>query len=82
METIKLRTHIGEDGVLKFEMPVGITNVDADIVVVFNVERREKEDWETFINRTYGILADDPIERPEQPPTMSVMKSNEIPPLT
>jgi len=68
METITLKTHIGDDGVLKFEMPVGVTNVDADVVVVFNVRQSEKEDWVAFINRTYGILADDPIERPEQPP--------------
>lgn len=68
METIRLRTHIGDDGILKFEMPVGVFDVDADIEVTISVQHDEKEDWITFLNRTYGILADDPIERPEQPP--------------
>lgn len=66
METIKLKTHIGEDGVLKVELPVGVTNVDAEVIVVYEVDTPEAEDWETFVNRTYGILADDPIERPPQ----------------
>ena len=65
METIKFKTHIGSDGVLKVEMPVGVTNVDADVVVVYSVQAKNTpEDWAAFVNRTYGILADDPIERP------------------
>lgn len=28
----------------------------------------EREDWESFVNRMYGALADDPIERPPQLP--------------
>lgn len=28
----------------------------------------EPESWEDFVNRMYGALADDPIERPEQLP--------------
>jgi hypothetical protein len=26
------------------------------------------QDWHEFLRATYGILRDDPIERPEQPP--------------
>ena len=26
------------------------------------------DDWEAFVSATYGILADDPIERPEELP--------------
>lgn len=29
----------------------------------------EHESWEDFVNRMYGALADDPIERPEQIPS-------------
>lgn len=69
METIKLRTHIGSNGLLKLEMPVDAADVDADVVVVYTVRPKAiAEDWETFVNKTYGILADDPIERPAELP--------------
>lgn len=69
METIRLKTHIGSDGVLKLEMPVGVTDVDAEVVVVYTIQPiPTAEDWETFVNETYGILADDPIERPPELP--------------
>jgi len=69
METIKVRKHVGSDGVLKFEIPVSTPDVDYEVVIVYTAQpRTEQEDWETFVNRTYGSLADDPIERPEQPP--------------
>jgi hypothetical protein len=31
-------------------------------------EAPPKEDWANFVNRMYGALADDPIERPQQWP--------------
>ncbi|MCD4686472.1 MAG: hypothetical protein K8S97_11110 [Anaerolineae bacterium] len=65
METIRVKTRIGADGLLKLEMPVGVANVDADVVIVFAVQpTTEEEDWADFVNATYGSLADDPIERP------------------
>ena len=69
METIRFRTHIGSDGVLKIEAPVGVTDVDAEVVLVYTVQDPKlNNDWEAFVNATYGILADDPIERPEELP--------------
>lgn len=69
METLKLRTHIGGDGLLKFEMPTGVENVDAEVIVIYTVHSTpDQEDWAAFVNRTYGILADDPIERPPELP--------------
>jgi hypothetical protein len=32
------------------------------------VEAYRRMSWHEFLDRTYGILADDPIERPEQLP--------------
>lgn len=69
METVKVKAHIGSDGILKIKLPHGIRNVDADVEVSFlQVEKVDKEDWTTFVNRTYGILKDDPIERPRELP--------------
>lgn len=68
METIRLKTHIGSDGLLKLELPTGVKDTDAEIVIVYTVDQSAEEEsqaeWEAFIDKTYGILADDPIERP------------------
>lgn len=69
IEAIKIQAHIGSDGILKLEMPVGVRNVDCEVVVVFATQpKTPQEEWEAFVNATYGSLADDPIERGEQPP--------------
>ncbi|MBK8136617.1 MAG: hypothetical protein IPK52_12380 [Chloroflexi bacterium] len=69
METIRLTTHIGSDGVLKVETLVGVADVDADVVLIYSVQRPvPSDDWTAFVNATYGSLADDPIERPDELP--------------
>ncbi len=72
METIKLQTHVGSDGLLKLELPAGVTNRDVEVLVVVQPLSEEAVDemgWPIgFFERTYGALADDPIERaPELP---------------
>ncbi len=67
METFKLRAHVGEDGVLKLELPVGVRDVDCEVVVVYAVPSEpDRQEWAAFIDSTYGSLADDPIERGDQ----------------
>jgi hypothetical protein len=71
METIKLKTHIGSDGVLKLELPTKLTNRELEVLVVMQPLDEEVDElgWPIgFFERTYGALADDPIERPPQPP--------------
>jgi hypothetical protein len=72
METFKLQTHIGADGVLKVELPTGFSQREVEVVVVLNPVEGELVDelgWPLgFFDRTYGALADDPIERPPQLP--------------
>lgn len=64
MATIRLTAHIGSDGVLKVETLVGVADVDADVVLIYSVQRPvPPDDWAAFVNATYGSLADDPIER-------------------
>jgi len=36
LQSLTLRTHVGKDGVLKLEMPVGVKNTDLDIILVVN----------------------------------------------
>jgi hypothetical protein len=70
METIKLRTRIGSDGVLRLEMPTRFKDVDTEIVVVLQPEPDEPRDalgWPVgYFEETFGICADDPIERGNQ----------------
>ncbi len=69
MEAIKLKTNISNDGILRVQLPEETYGVDCEVIVLY--EPRPKmthEQWEAFINETYGICADDPIERGEQLP--------------
>ena len=68
METLKLRTHVGSDGILKLEVPTAMNNRDIEVVVVMQAVTDSAVDelgWPVgFFERTYGALADDPLERP------------------
>jgi hypothetical protein len=74
METIKLRTHIGADSILRLETPVGGVNCDVEVIVVMATADQNGGDnkidalgWRKgFFYETYGSFADDPLERPPQ----------------
>ena len=69
METIKVKTHVGNDGILKLELPIGISNSDLEVVVIIaqSIEdsptEYDRAEWIAFVERTAGSLADNPIER-------------------
>ncbi len=65
METIVVKTHVGGDGVLKLELPIGVPDVDCEVVVKVQ-PRMTREEWLAFVEETAGSLADDPIERGSQ----------------
>ncbi|MDX1991223.1 MAG: hypothetical protein SF029_02465 [bacterium] len=65
MQTIKVDARVGQDGILKLELPLEVSNADLEVLVV--VQRKEKRGWPSgYFERTAGSLADDPIERPSQ----------------
>lgn len=80
MQTIKLRSHVGTDGILKLEVPVGLTETDLEVTLVVQevaalpakngkiVEKTPEElGWPAgFFEETEGSLEDDPIQRPPQ----------------
>lgn len=35
METIKIRTYIGDDGILQIQLPPEIANQELDVIIVF-----------------------------------------------
>jgi hypothetical protein len=70
METIKLKVHIDNDGLLKLEVPSKYRNIDMELVLVLQPVETEETDelgWPIgYFEEVYGILADDPIERGDQ----------------
>ncbi len=70
MQSIKVNAHVGDDGILKLELPIGITNHDLEVIIVVHaVEEQEVDEngWpKGYFEQTYGSLADDPIERGAQ----------------
>ncbi|MBD2492444.1 hypothetical protein [Aulosira sp. FACHB-615] len=71
MQSIKLCSHVGADGILHLEIPVGITDKEMEVVVIYQQiepsatpKTPEELGWPPgFFERTAGSLADDPIQR-------------------
>lgn len=75
MQSITVRSHVGEDGVLRLQLPVDVVNADVEVVVVFSPLNgnkgskqarptpQEAQGWQTdYFEDTYGSLRDDPAE--------------------
>lgn len=60
MENIKVRRHVGQDGILHLDLPVGIRERDVEVMVIYQsvpsstINARSLEQF-------YGICTDDPI---------------------
>ncbi len=72
MHTITMRSHVGRDGVLKLEIPVGLADADLEVVVVVQPLLSPNNadggaGWPAgFFEETYGSFADEPLERGDQ----------------
>jgi hypothetical protein len=71
MTTIKLRSQVGEDGILHLDIPVNIKEGELEVTITFESVTKDflteedlsQLDWQNFIDQTYGCLADDPLMR-------------------
>ncbi|MGK7873608.1 MAG: hypothetical protein AB4426_09955 [Xenococcaceae cyanobacterium] len=71
MQKIKLRSHVGEDGILHLDIPSGFKGIEVQVTVTVEPIEKQNEsledlsqlEWHEFIEKTYGCLADDPIIR-------------------
>lgn len=71
MQSITLRSRVGEDGILHLEVPVGLTNADLEVTVTVQLidlqpkaKTPEELGWPPgFFEQTAGALADDPLVR-------------------
>ena len=73
MKRVTLQTHIGSDGLLRLELPVGMTDVDLEVTVTMqpltstiSLDHEELGWPPDFFEQTYGILRDVPLERGDQ----------------
>lgn len=73
MKSIKLQSHVGSDGILKLEIPLGLTDADLEVLVVvqplISLASTTPEDlgWPPgFFEETAGVWQGDPLIREEQ----------------
>jgi hypothetical protein len=71
MQTLTFKARIGKDGLVRLEIPTDIPDQDIEIVLVMQAIAEEPVDEMGYpigyFEETYGMFADDPIER-NQPP--------------
>ncbi|MCC5669206.1 hypothetical protein LC653_36535 [Nostoc sp. CHAB 5784] len=71
MQSIKLCSHVGADGILHLSIPTGITDKEIEVTVIYQQlepsappKTPEELGWPAgFFEQTAGSLADDPIQR-------------------
>jgi hypothetical protein len=69
MQTLQFTTHIENNAQIKLSLPIEYANQEVELVVIIQPckQSMEQQNWLAFLNQSYGCLADDPIERQEQP---------------
>jgi len=69
MQCIKLHSHIGADGILHLELPVGMTDTEIEVTVTVKAVNSvtKKKGWMPgFFEEVIGGWVGEPLERPEQ----------------
>jgi hypothetical protein len=69
MDSVKLRSHVGTDGILHLEIPIGMTDKEVEVMVIYQASESPTQQKTSenlgyppgFFEQTYGICADDPI---------------------
>lgn len=68
MESIKLKTHVGHDGLLQIKLPSEIADSFVEVVVIYQpVDKTGKRSWSPgFFERTFGAWVGEPLVREPQ----------------
>lgn len=74
MQSITLHSHVGEDGILQLSVPVGMTDVDLEVMVIVQpivksnkAKTPEELGWTPgFFDKTFGVWEGEPLTRGEQ----------------
>lgn len=65
MQSIKVRQHVGQDGILHLDIPVGLTEQDMEVMVIYQSVPASTATGRS-LEQFYGICADDPIVLDDQ----------------
>ncbi len=60
MESIKVRQHIGQDGILHLNVPLGLADQEVEVLLVYQ-PIQPLTPVKQFPKSLYGICADDPM---------------------
>ncbi len=72
MQSVKLQSHVGQDGILRLELPLNLANTEVELFIVFQPifpkqQPPEALGWPSdFFEKTFGSFKDEPLERPPQ----------------
>ncbi len=72
MQTIKLKSHVGDDGILHLDVPTDIKNAELEVVVTFrniisSSENSKELEWTPgFFDKTAGAWEGEPLQRESQ----------------
>lgn len=66
MQIVTLRYRVGQDGILHLDVPIGLTDAELEVTIIFKkvipvTTRLEDLEWKEFIERTYGSCVDNSI---------------------
>ena len=71
-EPIQFHRQVGPDGVLALQVPLGLSEANAEVLVtiqpldVRDTDELTNEDWHEFVESTYGSCAGLGLERHDQ----------------
>ena len=61
MESIRVRQRVGQDGILHLEVPVGLTDREIEVMVIYQPVQVLMTATSSLA-QLYGVCADDPID--------------------
>ncbi|NET59212.1 MAG: hypothetical protein F6K47_24650 [Symploca sp. SIO2E6] len=69
MASITLRSHVGTDGILRLDLPVGLTDAELEVTVTFKTlpppeegQLPQGKGWSPgFFEETFGAFKDNPL---------------------
>ena len=67
MESIKIRQHIGQDGILHLDIPVEMADTEIEVTLTIQRVTPQQRGWMPgFFEEVIGGWVGEPLERPEQ----------------
>jgi hypothetical protein len=68
MENIKIRSYVGQDGILHLDIPVEMANTEIEVTLTIQrVTPQQQRGWMTvFFEEVIGGWVGEPLTRPEQ----------------